>query len=448
MKSILRLLIVEDSEDDALLLLRALRREGYAPDYQRVDNREQIELALQNQKWDLIITDHILPMLSSGDVIAMVKQAKINTPVIIVSGYITDEKAVAAMKSGAQDYIMKDNLSRLVPAIERELNDARSRDARMRAEDALRFIAHHDTLTSLVNRSELERRLLSAIESAKLFNYPHVFLYIDLDQFKVINDTSGHIAGDEMIKQLAHRLKSMMRESDTLARIGGDEFGILLENCGVTAATKISEELLQAIHDYRFEWQGKPYRVTASIGFVAIDKECKNIESVLSSADVACYTAKDQGGNRIKVYHQDDQLMAKRYGEMQWVSTINQALECDRFCLFKQIIQPLYPVEPVNVHQANYRQNLSSRSFSRLNEFLLRLKDPGLDETLSPDDFIPAAERYNLMPKIDRWVVRHAFEYISGEISNGDHNEDDLYFINLSGATLSDASFYQFLQKQ
>ncbi|MGD8886183.1 MAG: EAL domain-containing protein, partial [Gammaproteobacteria bacterium] len=428
----LRLLVVDDSENDVLLLLRELSRHGYNPDYQRVCSHKALHLALTTQKWDLIITDHYMPGLNSGDVINAVKKMASETPVIIVSGLIAEDTAVAAMKAGAQDYIMKDNLARLIPAIERELNEAKSRAARAKAESALDYMSSYDSLTNLVNRAELERRLQSALELCRTRNQNHVFLYIDIDQFKIINDTAGHVAGDELIRQLAGILKKHIRETDTLARLGGDEFGVLLENCPNTYATDVTRKILELITEYRFYWQDRLYRIGASVGYVEVNQEnVGSVNDILGAADVACYTAKDQGGNRIKIYRKYDYEMSKRYDEMQWVSIINNALEHDRFCLYSQSI---------------FRTG-QSKGTARHCEFLIRLLDDD-DNIKPPAEFIPAAERYYLMPKIDRWVIDHVFKYLSGRHENNKaiKKNSARYFINISGMSLSDKSFYQFVK--
>jgi len=434
MNTSLRLLIVDDSENDVLLLIRELKRQGYEPDYDQVCTVEDLESALQNHTWDLIITDHYMPELKSGDVISAVKEMGFDIPVIIVSGLIPEHAAVAAMKAGAQDYIMKDNMARLIPAIERELSVARSRAAHAEARSALSYMASYDPLTNLVNRGELERRLQRALITSQERSQSHVFLYIDIDQFKIINDTAGHVAGDELIRQLAGMLKKHIRESDTLARLGGDEFGVLLENCPDTYAESIAKEILSMITDYRFYWDDRTYHIGASIGFVEINqKNVNSVNEILSAADVACYTAKDKGGNRIKVYRKFDYEMTKRYGEMQWVSTINHALEENWFRLYKQSIFPV---------------NNSGSAAERC-EFLLRLQDRD-GKLRTPIDFIPAAERYNLMPKIDRWVIENVFLYLStaGKKFNDDKKNGPKYFINISGMSLSDSSFYKFVKEK
>jgi len=434
MATSIRLLVVDDSENDVILLLKELNRQGYYPQYERVWEIETLESKLTTQKWDLIITDHYMPGLNSGDVIATVRSMGFDTPVIILSGLIPEKAAIAAMKAGAQDYIMKDNMARLIPAIERELNEARSRAARAKAETALNYITNYDPLTNLVNRSELERRLERGLMLSQERNQAHVFLYIDIDQFKIINDTAGHVAGDELIRQLAGKFKKHIRESDTLARLGGDEFGVLLENCAVNHAKEIAKKILEMISEFRFYWEGRNYLIGASIGFVEINQQnVSSVSEILSAADIACYTAKDQGGNRIKVYRKYDYEMTKRYGDMQWVSIINEAIENDSFRLYRQSIFPVKKTSKV----------------SERCEFLLRMLSK--DGTLKrPDAFIPAAERYKLMPKIDRWVIENVFIYLSKKYSQTPTEKSDIaqYFINISGMSLSDSSFYEFVREK
>lgn len=219
MSTPIRVLIVEDSEDDALLLLRELKRGGYTPVHQRVETEMEMAHEMDHQEWDLVITDHNMPNFNSRAALQVVKDSGLDIPIIIVSGSIGEDIAVDAMKSGAHDYIMKGNLARLAPAIKRELSEAKTRHAHRQAQDTIRHMAFHDSLTDLVNRHEFERRVERALERARERDLTHALLYIDLDQFKVINDTSGHIAGDELLRQLAHVLKERVRESDTLARL-------------------------------------------------------------------------------------------------------------------------------------------------------------------------------------------------------------------------------------
>jgi diguanylate cyclase (GGDEF)-like protein len=425
----LRVLIAEDSEDDAVLLIRELRRGGYAPEFERVDTPKTMLAALKDSPWDLVITDHNMPQFDSNEALALVKTMGLDMPVIIVSGSIGEDVAVEAMKAGAHDYVMKNNLVRLVPATRRELREAETRAARKKAEAAIRHMAYHDALTGLVNRSSFEQLLQRAVNSAQEHALSHVLLYLDLDQFKIINDTCGHVAGDELLRQLAGVMNPHIRESDTLARLGGDEFGVLLERCPLESAQKIGKSLLDAIKNFRFIWHDKSFSISASIGMALINKLTPNTEEALSTADMACYAAKDLGRNRIYLYTDSDEDLAQRHGEMQWVSRINQALDENRFILYRQCIVPL-----------------NHNNQAKFSEFLLRLREPD-GSIILPQDFIPAAERYNLMPSLDRWVVDNTFAILTDLLNGSDTaGLPGMFFINLSGASLSDESFFTFVR--
>ena len=433
MKKNLRLLVVEDSEDDVLLMQRVLSNAGYQAEILRVDNGNDLDAALSNQQWDLVITDHNIPGFSSEASLQHVKKFDENIPVVIVSGSIGEDIAVAAMKAGAQDYIMKNNLVRLVPAIERELREVETRRARRRAEDTIRHMAYHDSLTGLINRAEFERRLkrvLFGLKDIKDNGHNHALFYIDLDQFKIINDTCGHVAGDELLKQITVILHKPIRESDTLARLGGDEFGILLENCPIDQATLIADNIIKEVKDFHFAWKNQTFQIGASIGLVMLTGAEQSMTEVLSAADMSCYAAKDAGRNRYHIYSEDDTSLIRRHGEMKWVSRIHEALKNNSFILYQQ---PMVPVDSESGLSTNY-------------EFLIRLKDKG--EVIAPGAFIPAAERYNLMPAIDRWVISQAFKSIV-EISQSNPSlGKSSYFLNLSGTSLSDEAFFDFLREQ
>jgi len=430
----LRLLIVDDSEDDALLLVRELKKGGYEIVYERVENGEDMRHAIAGSSWDIIITDHNMPGFDSSQALRIATDSNNDTPIIIVSGDMGEDIAVAAMKSGATDYIMKDNLSRLVPAVQREVRESESRKARRQAEQTIIHMAYHDALTGLANRNEFEHRLKDAITASKLRHIQHGLMYLDLDQFKIINDTCGHVAGDELLRQLSILLNSQIRETDTLARLGGDEFGILLDNCPIDTATTIAQNIISKVSDFIFQWQSKSIDITASVGLVAINNKSRNVSAVLSSADIACYTAKDLGRNRIYIYKEDDKELLRRHGEMQWVSRIRTAITNNEFELFRQNMMILgkTETEAMTAHP----------SF----EFLIRLKDNN-GEIIPPGAFIPAAERYNLMPDLDRWVIDRAFRYLSDNFQRIISNENPVYaFINLSGASLSDDKFFDYIR--
>jgi len=426
----LRVLIIEDSEDDALLLVRHLRQGGYEPVQLRVDTPHDTQVALRDYEWDLVITDHNMPNYNSSDALALIAATGLDLPVIVVSGSIGEEIAVDTMKAGAHDYVMKGHLARLVPAIERELREAEGRRAHRRAEETIRHMAFHDALTGLINRTEFELRVRRALESARNYGTSHALLFIDLDQFKIVNDTSGHLAGDEMLKRLTRLLLTKVRGSDTLARLGGDEFGVLLEKCNVDQANQIAEHLLRAVQGFRFSWNERAFTIGASIGMAMITSASPDIGELLSAADIACYAAKDRGRNRIHLYSANDAELSRRQTEMQWVSRIHEALAHDRFVLYQQPIVSL--AEPPG--HAHY-------------EFLVRIRD-AKGEIIPPGAFIPAAERYNLMSKVDRKVIDKAFHYVSKRLAAANGNPTGTAFINISATSLSDSAFLPFVQEK
>jgi diguanylate cyclase (GGDEF)-like protein/PAS domain S-box-containing protein len=283
--------------------------------------------------------------------------------------------------------------------------------------------ASHDSLTGLANRREFERKLDDALQSAKQEQKQHILLYLDLDQFKVVNDTCGHVAGDQLLAQLGALLAHQVRTADTLARLGGDEFGVLLEGCGIERGEQIAETLRQTISGFRFVWEDKIFQVGVSIGLVEITEASENSGAVMSAADAACYEAKDEGRNRIQVF-QSGNKSAERYGEMQWIARIHRAIEEKRLLLYRQNI--------VAVTGAGSVEHA---------EILLRMRDEN-GAIILPMAFIPAAERYNVMPMIDRWVVTNAFEWlVANPLSS--NNQLQFFSINLSGQSLGDKNFLQ-----
>lgn len=302
---------------------------------------------------------------------------------------------------------------------------------RKRAEDTVRHMAYHDALTGLVNRNEFERRAQRMVESANLRGTPHALLYVDLDQFKVINDTCGHAAGDEMLKHIGRLLHEPVRERDTVARLGGDEFGLLLENCPLEQAQVIAESLISKVCQFRLPWGGRSFAVGASIGIAMLDSAAPNdVGELLRAADTACYAAKDLGRNRAQVYHANDAELARREGEMQWVSHIRAALDHGGFRLFYQPVAPLSVGEPCAVAR----------------EFLIRLAQPDGD-TVPPGSFITAAERYNLMPAIDRWVISSVAAH-AAQLPRPLTVDAPSLFVNLSGTSLNDPGLPAFIKAQ
>jgi len=284
----------------------------------------------------------------------------------------------------------------------------------------LSYQASHDHLTGLYNRREFDRELRQALLHARRDNHQHTLCYMDLDQFKVINDTCGHAAGDLLLRNLSGRLRESLRKSDVLARLGGDEFALLLLHCTVEQAATLAENLHKLFNDFKFEWEGKTFQVGASIGIAPLSPDAGSVDEVLAAADMACYAAKEQGRNRTHTYQVDDENMLQRRSEMSMVSAVRNALTENLFELFAQ------PVVPI-----------SNRSERGHYEILVRMKTPD-GEYLAPGMFLPAAERYQLMPAIDRWVVHHAVTYMAEQA--GADNEFTLA-INLSGQSINDDRF-------
>ena len=292
------------------------------------------------------------------------------------------------------------------------------------------WAATHDALTGLVNRREFESRVDAALLSARNSGLQHVMCYLDLDQFKVVNDTCGHAAGDGLLKHVSALLQSKLRESDTLARLGGDEFGVLLEGCGLERAELIATELLSAISDFRYVRDGKVFSVSVSIGLVEMTADLAGRAEVFGAADTACYMAKEQGRDRVCVFHSSDAEMVQRRSEMGWSSRLTCALDEDRFTLYYQ------PYLALGTPGVGDRQHI---------EILLRLIDEQ-GEIVLPGSFIPAAERYNVMPAIDRWVVQTVFARYHDLAAQMGPNLTCA--INLSGTTLNSAGFLGFIQQQ
>ena len=288
----------------------------------------------------------------------------------------------------------------------------------------LSYQAAHDALTGLYNRREFEQRLQQALDSTRQDGVEHALCYLDLDQFKVVNDVCGHIAGDELLRQLAGVLLERIRETDVLARLGGDEFGMLLSHCSPEKARRVAEDILNTVRAFRFMHQEHSFEIGVSIGVVPVNQASHSVTDVLSAADVACYAAKDSGRNRIHVYEHGDREMQQRRGELSWVSQIGRALDEDRMRLY---FQPIVPLE--------------NGRFPVHYEMLVRMLDEQ-GNMVPPMAFLPAAERYNLMPTLDRWVVSTMLKTF-GPGRSGPARA--VYVANLSGQSLSDEGFLAFV---
>jgi len=297
----------------------------------------------------------------------------------------------------------------------------------------LAHLASHDALTGLINRREFEHRVTAALGDRRQHSNRHAVLYLDLDEFKVVNDTCGHAAGDELLRQVTALLRPRLRDGDTLARLGGDEFGVLLEHCDLADALVIADALRKAVGDFHFVWRQRSFKIGVSVGVVDVTGSPQTLAGVLSAADAACYMAKDKGRNRVQLYSPDSDEVALRKGEMEWVNRIHRALADNRFCLYSQ---------PVSA-------TVGDDGTPAYTELLLRLRDDdgGL---VSPAAFIPAAERYHMMPAIDRWVISNAFATLARHRNSRPslNNDTTVCAINVSGASLGDDDFLGFVQEQ
>jgi diguanylate cyclase (GGDEF)-like protein len=265
-----------------------------------------------------------------------------------------------------------------------------------------------------------------AIQNANAQAATHALLYLDLDQFKVVNDTCGHATGDELLQQLAQLLLGSVRHRDTLSRLGGDEFGMLFENCPLDKAIEIANSLIKAIDDFNFTWGDTTFTLGISIGVVPIDRSTTDIASAMSAADSACYIAKESGRNQVQIAHMGDRRLQERHGEMQWVSRLTRALEEDRFTLY---FQPIIPCASKSVHDKHL-------------EILVRLIDDD-GSVIAPGSFLPAAEKYNLVSSIDRRVIAHTMTWLAETNNTG--NRPVTVAINLSGQTISNPGMLKFI---
>jgi diguanylate cyclase (GGDEF)-like protein/PAS domain S-box-containing protein len=292
----------------------------------------------------------------------------------------------------------------------------------------LSYDASHDPLTGLANRREFEMRLQRAIEMTQATGAQHAVCYLDLDRFKAVNDTCGHVAGDELLRQLGHVLQQKVRQADVVARLGGDEFVVLLHNCGPNDALQVANNLLRAVAGFQFVWGTQAFTLGASIGVVIVNAHFRRLAQVMDAADAACYAAKDAGRNRVQVFQEDAAIVARRHGEQEWVARAKRALTENRLFLDAQRIQPLAadPGEPPHY------------------EILVRMRDES-GRTVPPGAFLPSVERYNLSVRYDRWVIAATVDWMRrnpaalGRVSR--------FFINLSKDSVADPETAAFVRQ-
>ncbi|MGZ5038283.1 MAG: putative bifunctional diguanylate cyclase/phosphodiesterase [Usitatibacter sp.] len=294
------------------------------------------------------------------------------------------------------------------------------------------FLTNHDALTGLPNRKALEERLESALASAKSQGSTHALLYVDIDFFHRINDSFGHLAGDDLLRRITPVMQSSLRDGEMLSRIGGDEFAILLENCSADFAHAAATQLRDAVQGWQFEWNDKAFQVGVSVGVVAITRLAPSLSAILSEADTACFTAKEQGRNRVFAFHDASASQYMRQTSRGWLKRINDALSEGAFTL---LYQPILPIDAPHLG-----------GVPRV-EALLRMSETG-GELILPMSFIPVAERYDLMRTIDRWVVERAFSDFRRLAKMREERSPAEFSINLSGHTLSSPDFAQFMQEK
>ncbi len=297
-------------------------------------------------------------------------------------------------------------------------------------ERELSYQATHDALTGLINRTEFESRLGFAIESTRQASESHVLCQLDIDKLKIINDTCCHEAGDNIIRSVAAVLQDCLRDSDVLARIGGDEFGILLKNCALESATEVAGNMLSVVRGMNFTSCDRSFDVCASIGITSVTSASESLARIMSQVDLACYAAKDSGGDRYRVYEPGDQSLVRRHDEMKWVSRLNEAIKSDRLVLYYQDIVPVVPDAAAGGHF----------------EVLVRMLDED-GNIVPPGVFLPAAERYHLIVSLDQWVISNTFSWYAGHLHTNAAGLSTIS-INLSGASLADAGFLDFIKNE
>lgn len=301
-------------------------------------------------------------------------------------------------------------------------------EATRRLTEEISYQAVHDSLTGLYNRRKFETELGGLLNDFETESPPNVVLYLDLDHFKIVNDTSGHLAGDRLLVQVANLIKKQIPRGDLLCRLGGDEFGVILEKCVAQKACEIAQKICTATSEYRFEWENRTFSVGFSIGIVEIDQKSYTINQVLGNADEACYIAKSKGGNQTYFYHSNDSELYRYHREMEWATYLPQAIAKNHFCLY---YQPIVAVE-------------RTTSLPQCYEILLRMIDKQ-GRLIGPGEFLPAAQKYNFLPNIDRLVLKKFIEYY--QASHFQKNTQTFFSINITGASINQESFQTFAQE-
>jgi diguanylate cyclase (GGDEF)-like protein len=417
----LRVLVVDDSEDDALLLLRGLSRGGFEPEFERVETPEAMAAALSASSWDIIISDYSMPLFSGLAALSVLKESGLDLPFILVSGTIGEDLAVEAMKAGAHDYVMKGNLQRLTTAIERELREVEARKEHYQTQEWLKYLARYDPLTDLPNRNLLYERLGEALPSALSESRPLALMLMDLDRFKEINDTIGHKAGDFLLQQVGLRLQSAARKSDTVARLGGDEFGMLLPEVDAESAISAARTFLEVLEP-PFLIGEIALNVQASIGIAYFPKHGADSDALMRCADIAMYLAKESGSGYATYSPERDAYSPER---LALIAELHHAIDKNETFL---AYQP--------------KLNLRTGAITGV-EALARWEHPRLG-LIPPDQFIPMAERTGFINKLTMWGLQTALDQSRTWFRQG---FDVPVSVNLSARILHDGSFPDLMEE-
>ena len=420
-----------DEEDTAT----ALGLDGMLPE---VEPRLETEDESLKQDWDRALER--ARRIHVGEWLAMTDEE--GRPLILTVAFVGDDSSnfVLVNRKGVKvkdldlkamtDGLHKGDIS-LLEDFDLPLMERASQRMLQNMHNELTYQASHDELTDLLNRKEFERYLTEAIIDAQKNSKQHALLYVDMDQFKIINNTSGHTAGDELLKVLGEKLRDALKDqSAQVARLGGDEFGVLLEDVDTQQARDMAENVLAVIRNQTFDWEDRHYSLSASIGMVFVDETTENSDVVMRLADEACFTAKDAGRNRIQEYELGDTAMMHRHGVMEWVTQLDKALSDDRLVLNCQKIAPVEDTSDKN--RTHY-------------EILLTMQDE-LGDMMPPSEFILAAETYNRMTTIDRWVIERVLQWMAEHRDELDEFEG--FAINVSGHSINDETFPDFVLEQ
>jgi diguanylate cyclase (GGDEF)-like protein len=409
----LRILIVEDSEADTELLLRELRRGGYAPEFERVETPAGLNSALARQSWDLIVSDNAMPHLDGLHALKLTQETGLDIPFIIVSGSIGEDVAVAAMKAGAHDYLIKGNTARLLPAIERELREARMRQESRQADETIQRLAYIDPVTGLPNRIRFLELVQTAVATGLREHHPVAVLLLNLDRFREINETLGHDRGDSLLQKVGIRLRSALFAPDLIARLGGDEFGILLPRLAAVDDVRHVVKKLQHFMEVPFILDEIPISVEASLGVATMPEHADDADTLLQRADIAMYRAKQMASGYAVYTPEYDRRSPERLGLM---AELRDAIEGGQLLLH---FQPKVEIKTRRIVGT---------------ETLVRWQHPRLG-LLPPDKFILAAEQTGLIGPLTRWVLIDALSHCQAARRQGIQLRVS---VNLSARSLHD----------